>query len=258
MEGIASFINDSEKMADFYIMSEEDFLASYSYLTTDEYKKTLAECREYLDREIHPAFGYAMSESGIKCFYKLMHDMALDFGGANRYAWLCTLFGYDIGEEYAKAISKWYFENGLDVMELTSEQKGTVKNICNEELDIYPVFDDWKDTTPNVTEYGWMGRFRFPEPKPVKLQKIIRIGSYTLVKRNSDYEPFIAAYMYRDEDDTWANGNYFDNSIDALMYILQQERPADVISAAINICDRNQRGDIADLLVEMNFEEEGS
>lgn len=35
------FIDDSEKMLDFLYLSKEDFLASYSYLTEEEYNATV-------------------------------------------------------------------------------------------------------------------------------------------------------------------------------------------------------------------------
>ncbi len=35
-----NFIDDTEKMRDFYILSKEEFLFSYSYLTEEEYDNT--------------------------------------------------------------------------------------------------------------------------------------------------------------------------------------------------------------------------
>ena len=40
------FLNDEEKMRDFFILTKEEFLASYSYLTEEEYDAT----EEELDR----------------------------------------------------------------------------------------------------------------------------------------------------------------------------------------------------------------
>lgn len=36
----ASFIDDEEKMVDFFILTKEEFLMSYSYLTEEEYDAT--------------------------------------------------------------------------------------------------------------------------------------------------------------------------------------------------------------------------
>lgn len=37
------FMPDQEKMVDFFILSKEEFLASYSYLTDEDYEETVKE-----------------------------------------------------------------------------------------------------------------------------------------------------------------------------------------------------------------------
>ena len=46
-----NFIDDKEKMRDFKILSKEEFLASYSYLTEQEYDLTAKKIRNYLTKE---------------------------------------------------------------------------------------------------------------------------------------------------------------------------------------------------------------
>jgi len=43
MASYKSFIDDKEKMRDFYILSKQEFLQSYSYLTELEYDLTVQE-----------------------------------------------------------------------------------------------------------------------------------------------------------------------------------------------------------------------
>ena len=43
MANYKSFIDDKEKMRDFYILSKQEFLQSYSYLTELEYDLTVQE-----------------------------------------------------------------------------------------------------------------------------------------------------------------------------------------------------------------------
>ena len=43
MPNYKSFIDDKEKMRDFYILSKQEFLQSYSYLTESEYDLTVKE-----------------------------------------------------------------------------------------------------------------------------------------------------------------------------------------------------------------------
>lgn len=41
-----SFIDDKEKMRDFFLLSKDEFLASYSYLTEEEYNNTKEKVKE--------------------------------------------------------------------------------------------------------------------------------------------------------------------------------------------------------------------
>ena len=41
-----SFANDEEKMVDFLLLTKEEFLQSYSYLTEEEYDATEAEVQK--------------------------------------------------------------------------------------------------------------------------------------------------------------------------------------------------------------------
>ena len=45
MTNYKSFIDDKEKMRDFYILSKKEFLKSYSYLTELEYDLTVEELK---------------------------------------------------------------------------------------------------------------------------------------------------------------------------------------------------------------------
>lgn len=43
---LTSFINDDEKMYDFFCLTKQEFLNSYSYLAEQEYNKTVKELNE--------------------------------------------------------------------------------------------------------------------------------------------------------------------------------------------------------------------
>ena len=48
----ANFLGDEEKMRDFTSLTKEEFLASYSYLTEDEYENTrVIYLKQHLDRK---------------------------------------------------------------------------------------------------------------------------------------------------------------------------------------------------------------
>ena len=48
--GHESFLMDDEKMHDFFRISKEEFLFSYSYLREESYDDTVKEIRAYLDK----------------------------------------------------------------------------------------------------------------------------------------------------------------------------------------------------------------
>lgn len=45
MENLYHFADDKEKMEDFKILTKEEFLFSYSYLTEEEYDMTAEYCK---------------------------------------------------------------------------------------------------------------------------------------------------------------------------------------------------------------------
>ncbi len=49
-----SFIDDKEKMADFWMLNKDEFLQSYSYLTEEEYDATAAEAHKLADFSFTP------------------------------------------------------------------------------------------------------------------------------------------------------------------------------------------------------------
>ena len=54
---VHTFIDDKEKMLDFFQLSKEEFLKSYSYLTEEEYNATAREVWERAYRLISGNYG---------------------------------------------------------------------------------------------------------------------------------------------------------------------------------------------------------
>lgn len=46
IRNLTHFADDKEKMVDFEILSKEEFLFSYSYLTEEEYDMTVEYCKK--------------------------------------------------------------------------------------------------------------------------------------------------------------------------------------------------------------------
>lgn len=55
------------------------------------------------------------------------------------------------------------------------------------------------------------------------------IGDYTIIKRETKFQPYIAAWLFVAKPDDWgepywSNGNYFDTYIDAVNYAIEKTR----------------------------------
>lgn len=46
---------------------------------------------------------------------------------------------------------------------------------------------------------------------------------YTLIKRKAKYEPYVAAYNYSKESNSWGQGHYFSRLVDAAEWVLAKE-----------------------------------
>lgn len=52
-DNVCGFLSDDEKMHDFFILTKEEFLESYSYLTEEEYEKTVKDILKHINnREV--------------------------------------------------------------------------------------------------------------------------------------------------------------------------------------------------------------
>ena len=64
---MTDFCNDAEKMRDFHILSKQDFLSSYSYLTETEYNLTRMKVNNsmYLDETNTWRMGCGCTEANV-------------------------------------------------------------------------------------------------------------------------------------------------------------------------------------------------
>lgn len=49
-----------------------------------------------------------------------------------------------------------------------------------------------------------------------------QIGNYTIINRETEFHPFICAYMFNHSDYTWAQGRYFSTFEEACKYALNR------------------------------------
>ncbi len=118
-------------------------------------KKTYSEKKAWLEGTCGKDILTGLTQQAADHFYKAMHDNGMGFYDADAYAWLNTLFGYDIGADHAKGIIRWLYENDQNALEFESGMKGTMENICNLELGFKLDFSKWPEDTPVGIRYGY-------------------------------------------------------------------------------------------------------
>lgn len=59
---LTDFTTDMDKMVDFFMISKDEFLNSYSYLDEEEYDLTLAKVRTTENRELLRLFGLVIEQ----------------------------------------------------------------------------------------------------------------------------------------------------------------------------------------------------
>lgn len=87
--------------------------------------------------------------------YRAMQDYGMSVYDADKWAWLNTLFGYDIGADRALDLITWYDDNGMDVLDLNADDKETIKNVSEMELGLHFNFSAFPDKTPEAISYTW-------------------------------------------------------------------------------------------------------
>lgn len=111
--------------------------------------------KEWVEKQIGREILSGMPDEVFDFYYRVMHDYGMDFYDGDRYAWLNTLFGYDIGADRAMEIITWYDDNGGDVLNVEAESGGTLKNICELELGLHFNFEYWPNNSPKAIAYEW-------------------------------------------------------------------------------------------------------
>ena len=117
--------------------------------------KGIEEKKSYVINHISEKIEKDMPDAFFEHTYRAMRDYGMDVYDSEKWAWLNTLFGYDIGAERASDFITWYDENGMDVLELTAEEKEGIRNIAELELGLHLNFAAFATETPDEISYSW-------------------------------------------------------------------------------------------------------
>lgn len=85
--------------------------------------------------------------------YRAMQDYGMDTDDSNRWAWLNTLFGYDIGAERAILLIDLCNDYNIDVMELNADDQEFLETVAAE-LGLHFNFSSFASHTPDTIRYN--------------------------------------------------------------------------------------------------------
>jgi len=123
--------------------------------TSDGTSKTVEEKKNYVISQIGKDSSKDMTDEFFEHTYRAMWDYGMSVYDAEKWAWLNTLFGYDIGADKALDLITWYDNNGMDVLEIEADNKGTLQNIAEMELGLHFNYAAFPDETPDAISYTW-------------------------------------------------------------------------------------------------------
>ena len=170
--------------------------------------KTYEEKLNWLTRMFGHSFTDQIDDNreAIDHYYKATHDYDMGITDADDWAWLNTLFRYDIGADHANGIIEWFYENEeATVMDCVNvDEKKLLQNIC-ETLGFHLDFSHWPDKEPKALEFGFKEYCEPKEPNPTKLlinllgvlEVLIEAGATKEELEYLGYEDFIE----EDEDE---------------------------------------------------------
>ena len=96
------------------------------------------------------------------------------------------------------------------------------------------------------------------EPEQYIVMEFYPEINYTLLRRNTKFQPYIAAYAYNEEENCWVNGHYFDTILEAERYIssklrvMPYDRVAEIASRLMDMV--KETDDIDEALREYDIE----
>lgn len=118
-------------------------------------RKEIERKRKWLESANGKDIVAGLDDNAIDFYFDAAQDISFSIYDADKWAWLNTLFGYDIGKENAIEILEWFYANDQDIMCLTAESKGTLQMICKSELWLSLSFDSFVTETPDFISYTW-------------------------------------------------------------------------------------------------------
>lgn len=106
--------------------------------------------REWINNRFGNGILAGMDDDCINFFYKATHDCGMSFGDSDRWAWINTLFSYDVGAENALAIMRFCDAKETDILEFGADDVCMLK-----ESGLNLDYSKCRHDTPEYIEYEW-------------------------------------------------------------------------------------------------------
>ncbi len=119
-----------------------------------KFSKSIEEKKAYVINQIGKDISKDLPDEFFEHTYRAMWDYGMSVYDADKWAWLNTLFGYDIGAERALGLITWYDDNGMDVLDLKAGDKETIRNVAEMELGYHFNYEAFAPCTPDMICYS--------------------------------------------------------------------------------------------------------
>lgn len=116
----------------------------------------ITEKKQWIESKIGKGLIDGLDDDAYEFYYRAMHDEGFEWTDADRWAWLNTLFGYEIPGDAANDLINCFWDWDDDVLELKAEDKERVRmamTACGWD----GTFDSWcpDDETPKCIKFSW-------------------------------------------------------------------------------------------------------
>ena len=148
-------------------LEEEEERAEDARKSLASAERGAADLRSHMERLRNKRFvmkqiGFEMCRDMPDAFfahtYRAMTDYGLSVYDSDKWAWLNTLMGFDIGFYHARDIIGWYAERDRDVMDICVGCRKEFQDIVKNELGFHFDFSKFPEKTPEAISYEWPDR----------------------------------------------------------------------------------------------------
>lgn len=139
---------------DMRLSELEEIYDEVTHKYSDDIFIPIPEKKRLIEEKIGTGILDGVDDDCYRFIFKAMFEYGFSFNDADKWAWLNTLFGYEIEFYKAIRINRWLYENDQDIMEFGAKDKSTLEMICKE-LDLKVDFSKFVTEEPKAIKYSY-------------------------------------------------------------------------------------------------------